>query len=748
MLEYKIYGLDCAEEVAMLKSALLPYIKDENLLNFNLLKGKLSIDNRDQFSIKLIEKKIKSTGLRAVLWQEYEASQTQKTTLWQRHQRLILTIISGLSLLIGFVIHGYNHGYTHALLSNDATMSGMPNSAILFYLLSLIIGGWYIYPKAFNAVKRLRADMNLLMTVAIIGSIFLGQWLEAAMIVFLFSIAMLLESWSVSRARAAIGKLFELTPEVAEVFCPHHGDIDLKPVVEINIGAIIIVKPGNRIPLDGEIIEGTSFINQSPITGESMPVEKKTGDSVFAGTLNEDSLIKIRVTRLAQNSTLAKIIQQVEMAQAKKARSEKWVEQFAKYYTPLMILLAIFIAVIPPLFGGSWYNWFYEALVILVIACPCALVISTPVSIVSGLTAAARKGLLVKGGDFLERAASIKVIAFDKTGTITEGKPRLKRLVNISTKHDDKTLMQIAWALESGSSHPLAHAVIDFAENNAIESPRQALNLTTIKGKAVTGEINGDHYWIGSHRYMHELHAVADNGDDKTFHDTILQLENSGHSLLILGQTRHILGLFAVADELRNSSKSAISKLNQQHIETVLLTGDNKGTAMQIGKEAKIHNIKAELLPEDKVDAIESLRSQYHTVAMVGDGINDAPALARADISFAMGKAGSDVAIESADIALMSDDLNKLPWLVKHSKRVMRIIKQNITFALGLKLIFIILALFELATIWMAIGADMGASLLVVFNSLRLLRDKKIPQLPTTKCQSSSHNHKTDCCKA
>lgn len=725
MFEYKIYGMDCLDEVSVVKRELLPYVKDENLLQFNLLKGKLMIHSQtQQFTQAEIEKRLKATGYQFISWQQYEIKkQTNSESFWQKHIRSLLTVICALFLIIGFAIHGSHHGFLDALIGEHGAATAQPVSSIVFYVLALIVGGFFIYPKAWAALKRIRPDINLLMSIAVIGAICLGQWLEAGMIVFLFSIASLLESWSVGKARKAIQSLLEIAPDTANVYCPHHKDIDIKKVEEVNIGATIVIKPGERIPLDGVVKEGESFINQAPITGESLPIEKKQGDPVFAGSLNEDGLLYVKVTKLATESTLSNIIRQVELAQANKAKSEMWVEQFAKYYTPLMMLFALLVAIIPPLlFAGSWYNWIYEALVILVIACPCALVISTPVSIVSGLSAAANHGILIKGGSFLELPAKLKAIAFDKTGTITQGKPIIQSIINISKEYSDHELLQLAAALEEGNNHPLAHAIFDKMAALKLERTFSASDVQVVKGKAITGRINERNYWIGSHKYLHEKTEITAHLN--AFHDQILELEKTGHSLLIFANSNHILGLFAVADSIKDNAKETLAKLNALGIKTALLTGDNKGAAQFIAQQAGLDEVYSELLPEDKVAKIKALQAQYQTVAMVGDGINDAPALATADLSLAMGDAGSDVAIETADIALMSDDLAKLPWLIKHAKRVKTIIQQNITFALGLKVIFMALALLELANIWMAIGADMGASLLVVFNSLRLLKSK------------------------
>ncbi|MDA0911867.1 MAG: heavy metal translocating P-type ATPase, partial [Proteobacteria bacterium] len=534
MFEYKIYGMDCLDEVSVVKRELLPYVKDESLLQFNLLKGKLMIHNQtQQFTQAEIEKRLKATGYQFISWQQYEIKQQSNSeSFWQKHMRSLLTLICALFLIIGFAIHGSYHGFLDALIGEHGAATAQPVSSIVFYVLALIVGGFFIYPKAWAALKRMRPDINLLMSIAVIGAICLGQWLEAGMIVFLFSIASLLESWSVGKARKAIQSLLEIAPDTANVYCSHHKDIDVKEVEEVNIGATIVIKPGERVPLDGVVKEGESFINQAPITGESLPVEKKQGDPVFAGSLNEDGLLYVKVTKLATESTLSNIIRQVELAQANKAKSEMWVEQFAKYYTPLMMLFALLVAIVPPLlFGGSWYNWIYEALVILVIACPCALVISTPVSIVSGLSAAANHGILIKGGSFLELPAKLKAIAFDKTGTITQGKPVIQSIINISKEYSDNELLQLAAALEEGNNHPLAHAI--FVKMAALKLAKtfNASNIQVIKGKAITGQINEHNYWIGSHKYLHEKTEITVSLS--AFHDQILALEKTGHSLLI-----------------------------------------------------------------------------------------------------------------------------------------------------------------------------------------------------------------------
>jgi Cd2+/Zn2+-exporting ATPase len=559
--------------------------------------------------------------------------------------------------------------------------------------------------------------MNLLMLVAVIGAIGIGEWLEAATVSFLFALALLLERWSVGRARRAIGALMELAPVLARLVDPESGRSQELPVDDIPVGAVVRIRPGDKVPLDGEVLEGHSSIDQSAITGESMPVTKGAGDEVFAGTVNGTGALDVRVSRSAADTTLARIIRLVAEAQARRSPSEQWVERFARYYTPIMMALAIGVAILPPILAdGGWAVWFYRALVLLVIACPCALVISTPVSVVAGLATAARAGVLIKGGNHLEAPAHFRAIAFDKTGTLTYGHPSVQRIVALNDHTEEEVLARAA-ALEVDSSHPLAVAILAEARRRGVRFDR-AKSVTLLPGKGAEGDVAGRRFWIGSHRLMEEKGAETPG-----FHRLALDLEDAGHSLVAVGNDDHICGLFGVADGVRTGTDRVLQELRDLGVrELVMLTGDNVGTASSVAESIGLDTYEAELLPGEKVDAVATLREEYGNVAMVGDGVNDAPALATATTGIAMGAAGTDAAIETADIALMSDDLDKLPWLVRHSRRVLRVIRQNIFFALAVKAAFIALAAFGLATLWMAIAADMGASLLVVANGLRLLR--------------------------
>ncbi len=620
--------------------------------------------------------------------------------------------------MIGFVTHWFIHrNFYDVLFGGLREEHTAPLISIVFYICAIVTGAWFVVPKALIAVRKLRPDINLLMIVAIIGAMILGEWSEGAMVSFLFALSLLLEHWSIERSRRAIGSLLETAPKTARFKDLQSGQVRVVSVEDIAVGAIVIVRPGEKIPLDGIVTSGSTTVNQAPITGESMPVEKSVNDAVFAGTINQDGAIEIKATKVASDTTLARIIRMVEEAQSRRAQSQQWVDKFAYYYTPAMMLLATAIAVLPPLvLSADWSAWIYRALVILVISCPCALVIATPVSIVSALTASARNGVLIKGGVFIEIVGHLKAIALDKTGTLTFGRPEVQEIVPLNN-HTSQELLTIAAALEANSEHPLAKAILQKAESQNI-TVDAAKDFQAIKGKGAEGRIEGRLFWIGSHRLMHER-----GEDTPDVHKQVLEFEDAGHTVIAIGNDDHECGIISVADSVRPQAQKAISGIKRAGIEhTIMLTGDNAGTAKAIADKIGIDDYKAELLPEDKVNAIKSLLNKYGQVAMVGDGINDAPALATSTCGIAMGAMGTDAALETADIALMSDELEKIPWLIDKSRKTLKIIKQNIAFSLGLKLLFITLTLFGLASLWMAIAADTGATLLVIFNGLRLLK--------------------------
>ena len=718
-------GLDCAEEVLLLKQALS---KRSGIveLEFDLVNSRMFVTYEfDVIATDDIEAAVSGTGLKAALWSK--RTQQAKQSWWGRNGRNFSAGTAAVLLTAGFLVHAFLAKSVAAAFgySAEAETAEVPVAAILLYFASIGSGIWFVLPKAWGALLRLRPDMNLLMTLAVIGAVFLGAWFEAATVTFLFALALLLEHWSMGRTRRAIASLFDLTPPMARCFDPNTGQFVEKPVEEVPVGTTVIVRPHEKIPLDGTVLKGTSSVNQAPITGESVPVSKQPGDEVFAGTINEEGTLEFNVTKPAADTTLARIVHLVQEAHARRAPSEQWVETFARYYTPAMMLLALSIAVIPPLYfswrAGSvsslvWTDWFYRALVVLVIACPCALVISTPVSIVSALTAAVRHGVLIKGGRVLEAMARIKAMALDKTGTITYGRPVVQQILALGG-HNDIEVLERAAAMETDSQHPFARAILHRAAQEGI-SPSRPENYRVLTGRGAEGDFGGKQFWIGSHRLMHEA-----GGETPEIHDLAVQLEDAGHSVVAIGNESHVCGLIGIADDVREQAAQTISALKAVGVHhVVMLTGDNEETAQAVAQVAGIETYHANLLPEDKVHEVQAMQARHGPVAMVGDGVNDAPALAAATVGIAMAAMGTDTAIETADIALMSDDLEKLPWLITHSQRTLRTVKQNISFALGLKLLFILLTFLGAASLWAAIAADMGASLLVIFNGLRLLK--------------------------
>jgi len=709
---FRIRGMDCAEEVSVLKDALrgIPGIIE---LRFDVIKAKMTVSCTSSCNSDAVLSAVDSTGMKAIPWQDWHNQ--PDASFWERQGRVIMTVLSGSSILIGFVIHWLMHGgLTHALGSDDG--QSLPVNVVFFYSLAAITGAWFIAPKALSAARRFRPDMNLLMTIAAIGAVLIDEWFEAAAVTFLFSLSLVLESWSVGRARRAISALLDLTPTTARYMDPLKHEVIEKTIDKVPQGVTVLVRPGEKVPLDGVVTKGQTTVNQAPITGESRPVPKQAGDDVFAGTINGDGAFEVRSTTSADDTTLARIVHMVEEAQSRRSGSERWVDSFARYYTPIVLLMAVFLAFVPPLVGaGLWSTWIYQALVVLVIACPCALVISTPVSIVSGLSSAAKAGVLIKGGLFLEAPSKLKALALDKTGTLTYGDPRVNDIEAFGD-HTAEVILSHAAALEAESGHPIARAIYREATRQSLKMP-SASGIRDIKGRGTEGFIGGRSYWIGSHRFMHEKGAELPE-----MHESAIRMEEGAHSLVAVGTDTHVCGLISVSDRVRNIAPSTVEAIRKAGVsQIVMLTGDNQSTAKAVAIETGVTSFKAELLPEDKVAAIEELVSEYGHVAMIGDGVNDAPAMAVSSLGIAMGATGTDAAIETADIALMSDDLSRIPWLIHHSKRVVRVIRQNIAISLGVKAIFLVLALFQLATLWMAIAADMGASLIVVFNGLTLL---------------------------
>lgn len=593
----------------------------------------------------------------------------------------------------------------------------------LLFIASMLVGGLSLFRVGLQNLIRLQFDMRTLMTVAVIGGVIIGEWAEVAIVVILFAISEALERFSMDRARQSIRSLMDIAPK--EAIVRRNGQEMTIHVNDIEIGDIMLVKPGQKIAMDGVIVNGYSSINQAAITGESVPVEKAVDDEVFAGTLNEEGMLEVKITKLVEDTTISKIIHLVEEAQGERAPSQAFVDKFAKYYTPSIMVIAALVAIVPPLFfGGDWGSWVYLGLATLVVGCPCALVISTPISIVSAIGNAAKKGVLVKGGVYLEEIGALKAIAFDKTGTLTKGVPVVTDFNLLNKQVEEKELLSIITALEYRSQHPLASAIMKKAEQENIPySDISVEDFSSITGRGIKGIVNGTNYYIGSPKLFKELFVPDSNQE---FEDKVKNLQNQGKTAMIIGTEQNILAIIAVADEVRETSKNVIQKLHQLGIKkTIMLTGDNKGTADAIGTQVGVSEIQSELMPQDKLDYIKQLRSEYGNVSMVGDGVNDAPALAASSVGIAMGGAGTDTALETADVALMGDDLRKLPFTVKLSRKTLNIIKANITFAIAIKIVALLLVIPGWLTLWIAILSDMGATLLVALNSMRLMRVKE-----------------------
>lgn len=621
-----------------------------------------------------------------------------KTPFFKRKENVV-TILSLIFVIAGFY-------FTHRDVPDTTIATGLFAAAIL-------VGGFGMFITGVKNLVRFDFDMKTLMTIAIIGAAIIGEWQEAAVVVFLFAVSEALEAYSMNKARQSIRLLMDIAPPSATV--RRNGTVQELSTEEIRIGDILLVKPGQKIAMDGIVLSGQSTVNQAPITGESVPVLKKKEDEVFAGTLNEEGALEVTVTKLVGDTTIAKIIHLVEDAQAEKAPSQKFVDKFAKYYTPIIIVIAILVAIIPPLFGGEWHTWIYQGLAVLVVGCPCALVVSTPVAIVTAIGNAARLGVLIKGGVHLEEMGRINAVAFDKTGTLTKGYPEVTDF--IVDKAANGNILEAVAAVESMSQHPLARAVVTYANSKGIQKA-EMVNFQSITGKGAYGEVGGSLIRVGSLNWAMELTEVPTDMKQRAE-----ALQKEGKSVMAVLMDKTFQALIAVTDPLRDESKEVLRKLKDIGIRhTVMLTGDDRRTAEAIASAAGVTDVRANLMPEDKLTAIKDLTDEYGRVAMVGDGINDAPALAASSIGIAMGGAGTDAALETADIALMADDLRQLPYTMKLSRKTLQIIKENIMFALGLKIVALLLIIPGWLTLWIAIFADMGATLLVVLNSLRLMR--------------------------
>ena len=693
---FKIEGMDCHEEVAILERS-LKRLSGLEALDADVMGQRLRVSyDAAKLTTSVISEAVARTGMRA--WLEHEEPQPAATGA---ATRLRLTQLSAVLLGLGFL---------QQLTAVRLTPSWLP------FVLSIALGVGPIAQRAATSLRAAALDINVLMLVAVAGAAILGEWGEAASVVFLFALAQLLEARAMDRARGAIRGLMELAP--AEAVVRRNGVTATIPVDTVLIGDIVVVRPGEKIPLDGQVAGGQSHVNQAPVTGESLPIEKQAGDDVFAGTINGRGALDVRVTRLRRDSTLARIIHLVERAQAQRAPTQSFVDRFARIYTPIVLTLALFVAFVPPLaFGSAWSDWTYRALVLLVISCPCALVISTPVSIVSALAAAARKGVLIKGGARLERLAAVKCVAFDKTGTLTKGHVRVESVVPLDGIPPSEVI-RLAASLESHSEHPIGRAILRQAEEWGLE-PMAPTGFQAIPGRGAEGWVDESHVVVGSHRLFEERGMCNPRAEQ-----ILGELEKQGSSTVMVAAAGRPVGVIGVADEPRETARGVVEMLRAQGIEHIaLLTGDYEAPAGALARSLGLDTYRASLLPEDKVAAVNELRSRFGTLAMVGDGVNDAPALASADVGIAMGAAGTDAALETADVALMSDELIKIPFAIRLSRATARNIRVNIAFSLTLKAAFLAMALAGTASLWAAVVADTGASLIVIANALRLLRE-------------------------
>jgi copper-(or silver)-translocating P-type ATPase/heavy metal-(Cd/Co/Hg/Pb/Zn)-translocating P-type ATPase len=590
---------------------------------------------------------------------------------------------------------------------------------VLGFLAAILIGGYELFIEGIKNIVHLDFDFEALMTMAIIGAMAIGKWQEGAIVVILFAVSEAMERFSGETARQSIRSLINMAPK--DTLVRRNGLEQTIPVAEIQIGDIMIVKPGEKLAMDGMVLKGRSTVSEAAITGESIPAAKTAGNSVFAGTLNGDGLLEVRVTKRAGDTTLAKIIRLVEDAQEQKASAQTFIDRFAKIYTPIIIAFAFLVAIVPPLLAGaSWVDWIYRGLALLVVGCPCALVISTPVAIVTAIGNAAKHGVIIKGGIHLEQAGSLDLIAFDKTGTLTRGVPEVTDLV-VTPGHDRKSVLSLLAALEKGSQHPLASAIVRYAtKQEQTDTNLVCEDYSSLTGRGIRAKIGEELFYAGSPSLFEK---IIPNALTPEFTRQIETLRQQGKTVMLLGDEHQVLALIAAADRLRDSAVDVVNKLHQTGVRTVMLTGDNRSTAEVIGNAAGVRDIQADLLPEDKLAWIKKL-SRSRKIAMVGDGINDAPALAGATVGIAMGASGTDTALETADIALMSDELSRLPYLIQLSRKTLRLIRQNVSFALGLKIVSIVLIFPGWLTLWMAIFADVGATIIVTLNSLRLSRVK------------------------
>ncbi|MDR1163194.1 MAG: heavy metal translocating P-type ATPase [Candidatus Accumulibacter sp.] len=713
----RIPNMDCPVEEALIRKK-FSGMDGVTGLSFNLLQRALTVEHNLP-STESIVAALRSIGM---LPEEIDADERREPVSdakipWGRLGAALF--LAALSEVFEFA-RGFSFGLDPQIL-NVGGIALPAALSVLFAIAAVALGGLDTYKKGWIAVKNRNLDINALMSVAVTGALFIGQYPEAAMVMALFNLAEAIEAKALDRARKAIGELLSLAPETATVKSTEGAWVETD-ARRVSVGDTARVKPGERIPLDGVVTRGASAVNQAPITGEAMPVEKGVGDTVYAGTINETGSFEFEVTATAANSTLARIIHAVEEAQGTRAPMQRFVESFAKYYTPAVFLVAFLTAVVPPLLMGlAWNESIYTALVLLVVGCPCALVISTPVAIVSGMTAAARHGILIKGGVFLEQGRLLECLALDKTGTLTHGRPVLTDSVAVGDL-DAERAFALAASLAARSDHPVSRAIAEHAAARGV-ALYDVDAFTAIPGQGVSGVIEGRQWRLGNRRTFEAIETPAgDLGASSEVEKNFLRLESQGKTVVALVGDR-VQGLFAVADALKDSSIEAIVELKALGVKTIMLTGDNEHTARVVAERSGVDDFRAALLPEDKLKIVENLASKTR-VGMAGDGINDAPALAGAHIGFAMAGGGSDAAVETADVALIDDDLRKIPRFIRLSRATHAVLVQNLVFALGVKAAFFALTFTGHATMWMAVFADVGTSLLVVANGLGIRRQE------------------------
>jgi Cd2+/Zn2+-exporting ATPase len=693
---FRVEGMDCHEEVAILERT-LKRLTGVEALDADVMAQRLRVKHDAAvLTPTRIAEAVARTGMRA--WLEHEtAVQPSATT----RTRVRLVAGSAAALAMGFIA---------------PFLPAIAPFAWVFFTVAVALGAVHPGRRALVSIRSRVLDINVLMVVAVAGALALGEWSEAASVVFLFALAQLLETRAMERARGAIRSLMDLAPAEALV---RRGDVDaVMPVDDVRVGDVIVVRPGEKVPLDGRVRAGDSYVNEAPVTGESLPVEKSPGSDVFAGTINGRGALEIDVTKPGRDSTIARVVHLIERAQAQRAPSQTFIDRFARIYTPAVLTLAAIVASAGPLvLGGSVADWIYRSLVLLVISCPCALVISTPVSIVSALAAAARKGVLIKGGARLEQLAAVRCIAFDKTGTLTHGRLRVVDVASTNGLPAPEVL-RLAASLESRSEHPIGRAIVGHAIDERV-AVAGAEGFQALPGLGAEGLVGVDRVIVGNHRLFEERGLCSVRA-----HEQLETMTASGCSTVMVARGAETVGLIGVADETRASARAVVDMLREQGIApVVLLTGDHEAPAKALASSLGITEYRAALLPEDKVAAVEELKRRYGALAMVGDGVNDAPALASADVGIAMGVAGTDAALETADVALMADELAKIPFAIRLSRAASRNVRMNIAFSLLLKGAFLVMAFAGVATLWMAVVADMGASLIVIGNALRLLRE-------------------------